>query len=106
MYYIYMIRCNDDSIYTGITNDIEKRMKEHYYKLKQAAKYTKTRDVVSLDALWTAENRSLASKLEYYLKKLSKQEKEALIKAPLQLPYEEYEYQKDISLAKCLKKEA
>ena len=40
MYYTCMLRCKDNSIYTGIALDINKRMKEHFYKDKNCAKYT------------------------------------------------------------------
>ena len=80
MYYIYMLRCKDNSIYTGITTDISRRMKEHFNKEKRCAKYTLTHSAKKLEALWVAENKSLASKLEFNIKKLKKQEKENLIK--------------------------
>ena len=80
MYYIYMLRCKDNSIYTGITTDISRRMKEHFNKEKRCAKYTLTHSAKKLEALWVAENKSLASKLEFNIKKLKKQKKENLIK--------------------------
>ena len=80
MYYIYMLRCKDNSIYTGITTDISRRMKEHFNKEKRCAKYTLTHSAKKLEAFWVAENKSLASKLEFNIKKLKKQEKENLIK--------------------------
>ena len=79
MYYTYMLRCIDSSIYTGITNNIEKRMKEHFDKAKQGAKYTKSHDASKLEAVWKSENKQLASKLEYHIKKLKKDKKEELI---------------------------
>ena len=39
MYYTYMLRCSDNSIYTGMTNDLEKRLNEHKTKSKNGAKY-------------------------------------------------------------------
>lgn len=104
MYYIYIIRCHDNSLYTGITNDIKKRMKEHYYKTKEGAKYTRARNITSLEVLWTAENRSEASKLEYYLKRLTKIKKEELIKHPSLLDDERYTLQPNITLKQCLEK--
>ena len=74
-----MLRCKDNSIYTGITTDIARRMKEHFNKEKRCAKYTLTHSAKKLEALWVAENKSLASKLEFNIKKLKKQEKENLI---------------------------
>ena len=49
MYYTYMLRCADNSIYTGMTNDLEKRLEEHVSKSKNGAKYTKTHNVVKLE---------------------------------------------------------
>lgn len=82
MYYIYVLRCADNSLYTGITNNLAKRMKEHYYKLDTGAKYTRAHDVVSLELVWQTQNRSLAAKREYAFKKLSKAKKERIIKDP------------------------
>ena len=41
MYYTYMLRCTDNSIYTGITTNIERRMEEHFKQNEKCAKYTK-----------------------------------------------------------------
>ncbi len=79
MYYIYMLRCEDNSIYTGITTNIEHRMKEHFTK-ENCAKYTYTHTAKKLEAVWQTENRILASKLEYHIKTLKKSQKEELIK--------------------------
>ncbi len=81
MYYTYMLRCEDNSIYTGMTTDIERRMAEHSSKGGKCAKYTLNHSAVKLEAAWESENRSLASKLEYYIKTLSKAQKEELIKS-------------------------
>lgn len=84
-YYVYILRCDDNSLYTGITNNIEKRMYAHIHKLKEAAAYTKSRNVVKMECLWTADNRSLASQLEYKVKKMTKEVKENLIQNPQQI---------------------
>lgn len=42
MYYVYMLRCVDNSIYTGITTNVERRMKEHLERSNKCAKYTRT----------------------------------------------------------------
>lgn len=78
MYYIYMLRCKDNSIYTGITTNVEHRMKEHFTK-KNCAKYTYTHTAERLECVWQTENRVLASKLEYRIKRLTKVQKEELI---------------------------
>ena len=81
MYYTYMLRCEDNSIYTGITNDIDRRIKEHLDKEKKCAKYTYIHNAIKLEALWESKDKSKASKLEYAIKhNLKKEEKENLIK--------------------------
>ncbi len=78
MYYIYMLRCEDNSIYTGITTDVKHRMQEHFSKVN-CAKYTYVHTAKKLEAVWQTETRVLASKLEYRIKKLTKAKKEELI---------------------------
>lgn len=73
-----MLRCEDNSIYTGITINVEQRMKEHFTKIK-GAKYTHSHLAKKLEAVWQTEDRALAAKLEYHIKKLSKAKKEELI---------------------------
>lgn len=80
MYYVYMLRCIDNTIYTGITVDVDRRMKEHFSKNEKCAKYTFTHSAKKLEAVWETDNKSLASKLEYAIKKLTKAKKEELIK--------------------------
>lgn len=78
-YYIYMLRCKDHSLYTGITTDVQKRMKEHFSGDKRCAKYTLTHPPEKLEAVWSCADRSQASKLEYWIKKLPRQKKEQLL---------------------------
>lgn len=82
MYYIYMLRCEDNSIYTGIAKDLEHRLNEHFTKDEKCAKYTKSHKAKKLEMAWETENKSLASKLEYAIKKLDKSKKEKLISEP------------------------
>ncbi len=77
MAYIYMVKCEDDSIYTGIAMDIKKRMAQHLSG--NGAKYTKSHKVTELLALWTTENYSDAAKLEYRIKQLDKPKKMRLL---------------------------
>ena len=85
MYYTYMLRCEDNSVYTGITTNVERRMQEHFSQGKKCAKYTKKHKAKKLEAVWKSENRVLASKLEYAIKTLKKEEKEKLISNELKL---------------------
>ena len=64
MYYIYIIECEGGLLYTGITTDIVRRFAEHYEKSGKGAKYTRSHAVKRVAALWSAPDRSLASKLE------------------------------------------
>ena len=79
MYYTYMLRCTDNSIYTGIATDVERRFREHLKKDEKSAKYTRTHTALKIEAVWQSESRAAASRLEYRIKKLSKEQKEALI---------------------------
>ena len=79
MYYTYMLRCSDNSIYTGMTNNLENRLNEHLSKGKNGAKYTKSHNVIKLEAAWKSKEKSLACKLEYQIKALTKKQKETLI---------------------------
>ena len=79
MYYTYMLRCTDNSIYTGITTDLERRMEEHFSKSDKCAKYTFRHSAKKLEVAWKSDNRVLASKLEYNIKKLSKDKKEDIL---------------------------
>ena len=85
MAYIYMVRCQDRSLYTGIARDVGKRMREHYYRKKSGAKYTKSRQVTALEMVWQTETWSEAARLEYQIKQLRKPQKEALIRRPEQV---------------------
>lgn len=79
MYYTYMLRCADNSLYTGMTNNLKKRLNEHLLKDKNGAKYTKSHNVIKLETAWKSKDKSLACKLEYQIKTLTKKEKEDLI---------------------------
>lgn len=77
-YSVYILLCSDKSLYTGITTDIQRRLKEHNLS-KKGAKYTKVRRPVSLVYCEEQANRSEATKREYAIKKLSREKKLLLI---------------------------
>ena len=68
MYFVYILRCMDDSLYTGITTELSRRVEEHNFTDK-GAKYTRTRRPVTLVYFEKHRDRSLASKREYEIKK-------------------------------------
>jgi putative endonuclease len=112
MYYIYILGCSDGSLYTGVTSDIRRRVREHYYRLPSCAKYTASHPVRSLNALWTCSEKSDAYRLEYYIKRLSRKNKLTLIESPGHLEYFfstlnccKYSPCADITLSQCLSPE-
>ena len=79
-YFVYIVKCSDKSLYTGITTDISRRILEHNSSDK-GAKYTSLRRPVELVYSEASENRSSASKREYEIKKMTKLKKLELINA-------------------------
>ncbi|HCP08420.1 MAG TPA: endonuclease [Candidatus Moranbacteria bacterium] len=80
MFYIYILKCADKTLYTGITTDLERRVAEHNGKgTKMGAKYTLGRRPVKLAYSKKFKNRSAASKEEARIKKMTKQQKTELI---------------------------
>jgi putative endonuclease len=77
-YYTYILKCADDTLYVGSTNDLEKRLHQHN-NLKQGAHYTKIRRPVVLVYSEVCESFSIARKREAELKRLSRAEKFDLI---------------------------
>lgn len=76
---VYIVECVDGTYYTGWTNDIEKRIKTH--NSKKGAKYTRSRVPVVLRYLESLPDRSSALKREIQIKKLTRKQKEELIKS-------------------------
>lgn len=82
MYYVYVLRCSDNSLYTSITTDFERRFDEHKNKTSKGAKYTRSREVVEMVGLWQTDCKVDASKLEFHFKRLSKNSKEIILREP------------------------
>lgn len=78
-WYIYIIRCADNSLYTGVTTDVDRRVVEHNTS-KKGAKYTRTRRPVTLVYTKEMQDHSKACIKEAQIKKLNKKQKEELIK--------------------------
>ena len=79
MYYVYILRCKDNSLYCGQTNNLKKRIKEHNSSNTKGAKYTKGRRTVILVYKEKYSSLSMAMKREYMIKHLPKKEKEMLL---------------------------
>lgn len=80
-WFVYILRCADDSLYTGVALDVNKRLAEHNGLDKNGAKYTLGRRPVKLVYQEASVSRSAACKREYAIKCLSKSQKESLIKS-------------------------
>ena len=81
MYYTYILRCEDGSLYTGMTNNIESRLLQHVSG--NGAKYTKSHKAKKIEIAWRSKTKSLSCKLEYHIKQLTKLQKEKLIQEPI-----------------------
>ncbi|GAB6169045.1 GIY-YIG nuclease family protein [Clostridium carnis] len=79
MNYVYILKCSDDTLYTGWTNDLKKRLKVH--NSGQGAKYTRARLPVELLYFEEFLDKKDAMKREYEIKKLSRKEKISLIES-------------------------
>ena len=75
--YTYIVKCSDETLYTGWTNNLKKRLEAH--NSGKGAKYTKTRRPVELVYFEEYDTKQEAMKREYAIKQLSRQEKLALI---------------------------
>ena len=80
-YYLYILRCSDNSLYTGITTDTDRRVREH--NEGKGSKYTYSRRPVELIYVHECNGRSEASKEEARIKKLSRLQKIALASPPI-----------------------
>ena len=80
MYWIYIVRCADNTLYSGSTPRLERRIVEH--NEGKGAKYTRGRRPVALMQAWTVENKSQALQVEAFLKRFAKKEKERFIAEP------------------------
>ena len=77
-----MIRTEKDELYTGVAKDLCRRLREHTQKSKRGAKFTRSRRICSLEALWSCEEKGQALRLESAVKRLTKKKKEQLVRCP------------------------
>lgn len=76
-YYIYILRCQDNSLYTGIARDWQKRYIEHLEG--RGAKYTRSHKPIGIEGVWEAFGRAEACKVEYFVKSFRKNKKELFL---------------------------
>ncbi len=82
---VYILRCADDSLYTGITNNVDRRLSEHNNSARGAS-YTRGRRPVTLVYTHKAADRSAASRLEAWIKRCDRKTKESIIQHKTALP--------------------
>lgn len=75
MWFVYVLWCSDDTLYTGVTNSVGRRVQQHKGELPGGAKYTRSRRPVKLHYYWTYNTKSEALKAEYAFKRLSRKKK-------------------------------
>ena len=78
-YYVYMLRCEDGSLYVGLTTDPKRRLRQHSGEISGGAKYTALHRPLKYETVWSAPDKSSAFRLEYRLKRLNHAQKESAI---------------------------
>nr|WP_206043075.1 MULTISPECIES: GIY-YIG nuclease family protein [Haloferax] len=79
VHFVYVIECNDGSLYTGYTTDVERRVAEH--DAGEGAKYTRGRTPVELVHVEEFDSKSAAMSREYEIKQLRRREKQRLVES-------------------------
>ncbi len=79
-WWVYVLRCSDDSLYTGIARDVERRLAEHNANDRLGARYTRARRPVELVYRERHFSRSEASRREAHIKRMTRLEKERLVR--------------------------
>ena len=77
---LYVVECADGSLYCGITNDLERRLKQH--NDGKGAKYTRARRPVQLKTHWSKLTHKEAARAEYFFKRLNRRQKERSVRDP------------------------
>ncbi len=85
MAYVYLLLCEDRSLYTGVAADLYRRMREHFHATRACAAYTRAHGARRLAQAWQAESLPLAQRAEVLIKRLSRGEKLTLIEDPARL---------------------
>ena len=81
-WYVYVLRCAQDTLYTGSTPDVSARLRRHLGLEPGGAKYTRSHPPLALAALWALPDAHAAHSMEWHLKRLKRADKLGLIAAP------------------------
>jgi len=84
-WYLYVLRCNDETLYAGVTTDVQRRLKEHNHS-PRGAKYTKPRRPVNVVYWKLFRDRGSAQRAEYEFKQLTKEQKEKIVGPGIVVP--------------------
>ena len=84
-HYVYLLRCADGSLCTGITPDIARRLRQHVERLPGCATYTRSHPVTALALLLTTDTATSARQLEARIKRLTRAQKNVLIADPAKI---------------------
>lgn len=82
-WFVYLVRCADDTLYCGITNDVAARMAAH--AAGKGAKYTRRRGPISLVFSRACRDKRVALRIEHQIKQLTRVEKDALVATPARI---------------------
>ena len=77
-WFVYLVQCSDGSFYTGVTTDLERRVRQHNGEIVGGANYTRARRPVALAWYEACEDRSVAQQREYFVRRLSRPDKQCL----------------------------
>jgi len=80
MWFVYIVRCADNTLYTGIAKDVARRVEEHNSSNLLGASYTRGRRPVALVYAEVVQTRSAAAKREYEIKQMNRQAKDGLLR--------------------------
>lgn len=96
MAFVYMVRCRGGAIYTGMAADIGVRLHTHLERSRAAAKYTKSHPIEELLALFETESARDAARLEFRIKRYTREKKLSLIATPDALGGEDFPLPEDM----------
>lgn len=82
MAYVYLLHCTGGSLYTGITTDIKRRLREHTSGNRAGAKYTRAHRPLGIAALWETDDLATAARIEYAIKQWPAARKRLLVETP------------------------
>ena len=82
MYYVYILRCTGDQLYTGITTDVTRRVRQHLGQIRGGAKYTASHPPRAIAMVWQAPDQPAAAILERAVKGLKRRDKDRLLADP------------------------